>query len=1162
MLLTVTCPVCQTQYQVDPALRGKRMRCKNTICMTVFEVTDGTPPTPPPEAPPGPEPAPRAETTSPTAAPLVPPPVRRGKIPADKPPARRAPPVEAPSETPAARRPDTPETAPKAPRAPAAAQQPEAEPAWKQPPPVRDTTVTATLPPPATDEFPDDFPDDDPSPTTALSPPSAEPPAPPTVRPRHHARTPALVVLGLFLALAGMGIYLAKEWRSRTVQLESERFHEAEKAYGDGDFTDARRRFQALQKDYPESKDLPRYRTFAMLSDLRAELDAAQDPASRIEFFDRVRSFVEANRQDPLVKEHRTDLWDTLSPLTKRLADDVEEKPDENLLRRAREAWELARPFAAGPVAKQEEALRDRFQRAEVRLTAEAQRRDLFALLESAREQPTVDRVREAAARVKEAPPADKEVAAAWSAVLKAHQAAIIYRKADESKSTPVTERYPPQFPQATAMASDVSEPVPALSPTGVLYAFEPKKGELRWLARLGIDARLSPRRVIASPGGAPGWLTVFADRMQIALLDPFTGRPRWQHPVPSPCVVDPIVAGDRILVPLQSGRVDDLELSTGELRGSFRLDQPPEGAVAAEGGIVLITGQAECVYFLDVPDHKCVDIVYTGHPAGSLRGPPFLVENHFVVCQAEGGPRLSLRPVLLPGKVERRNDKPLHVAGSASFAPWQNGESLALATDDGRLHLVGKGLSISPSDPVLFPLTPADTLLASIKRDRADRAQVIHADGDSYWVIAQAHLHRMQKAFSAQTGPVLQARWPQPPWVGEPLHVAAIRQAGDEAATLFLVTRAPDRPIAWLSAIDADTGKTHWKRPLGTVPLGPVVASGEQLAWEDAAGIYFQVLSPNPKTLGHTTLVPLPRARDSHHRLVHRNRDWLRLAWTDTAKSVHMQEFAADGSPRKEREVVLPSVPASGPAEAEGVVVLALRNGALVRIDLADDRAVSGPDWRAAGAEHDATAHVLALDAATFVATDGRHGVTAFHWSEPKNGKELARIPLPKGRRPVSLFALGGPERRLLVVDDTNMAHLVDTRRWQRLAGKTWDLGGRVTQGPIAVGQRAVAVVDRKRLVCLDPDRNGFAWEYTFPAELVGAPQVAEGRLILADIDGSFWMLAADTGANLAPGDEGATLSLDANLAAAVAPVPLPGGRLFVLWSDGTGGILPQFAK
>src|SRR5437667_12246022 len=38
MHLSVTCPRCLSKYQLDPGMRGKRMRCPNTICRAIFEV--------------------------------------------------------------------------------------------------------------------------------------------------------------------------------------------------------------------------------------------------------------------------------------------------------------------------------------------------------------------------------------------------------------------------------------------------------------------------------------------------------------------------------------------------------------------------------------------------------------------------------------------------------------------------------------------------------------------------------------------------------------------------------------------------------------------------------------------------------------------------------------------------------------------------------------------------------------------------------------------------------------------------------------------------------------------------------------------------------------------------------------------------------------------
>src|SRR5438105_9696717 len=50
MHITVLCPHCQSRFQIEPSLRGKRMRCPNPICRMIFEVREeerSAPPAPP-----------------------------------------------------------------------------------------------------------------------------------------------------------------------------------------------------------------------------------------------------------------------------------------------------------------------------------------------------------------------------------------------------------------------------------------------------------------------------------------------------------------------------------------------------------------------------------------------------------------------------------------------------------------------------------------------------------------------------------------------------------------------------------------------------------------------------------------------------------------------------------------------------------------------------------------------------------------------------------------------------------------------------------------------------------------------------------------------------------------------------------------------------------
>src|SRR5208337_2706356 len=96
-----------------------------------------------------------------------------------------------------------------------------------------------------------------------------------------------------------------------------------------------------------------------------------------------------------------------------------------------------------------------------------------------------------------------------------------------------------------------------------------------------------------------------------------------------------------------------------------------------------------------------------TGHPAGSLRGPPVIVPEaaragdkkqtaraRLVLSQADGLDDVKLRvfplPVATPGHAGKPWEKSL--PGWSWFPPYADSERLAQVTDSGRLALYGIG--------------------------------------------------------------------------------------------------------------------------------------------------------------------------------------------------------------------------------------------------------------------------------------------------------------------------------------------------------------------------------------------------------------------------------------------------------------------------------------
>ena len=76
MQRSVTCPRCESKYQLAEEMRGKRMRCPNAICRAIFEVRDDADPVAPTPAEPVTEAPPvEAKTQEPVKRKPIPKPI-------------------------------------------------------------------------------------------------------------------------------------------------------------------------------------------------------------------------------------------------------------------------------------------------------------------------------------------------------------------------------------------------------------------------------------------------------------------------------------------------------------------------------------------------------------------------------------------------------------------------------------------------------------------------------------------------------------------------------------------------------------------------------------------------------------------------------------------------------------------------------------------------------------------------------------------------------------------------------------------------------------------------------------------------------------------------------------------------------------------------------
>jgi hypothetical protein len=179
-------------------------------------------------------------------------------------------------------------------------------------------------------------------------------------------------------------------------------------------------------------------------------------------------------------------------------------------------------------------------------------------------------------------------------------------------------------------------------------------------------------------------------------------------------------------------------------------------------------------------------------------------------------------------------------------------------------------------------------------------------------------------------------------------------------------------------------------------------------------------------------------------------------------------------------------------------------------------------------------------------VTTDGSQGLVLWRF----DGKELQSLRDTKLKaRILAVAAVPGPgqEMRLCVADVGRTVTLLHGDSLQKV--RSWTLSGNITAGPVVRAGAVLVVVDHRRLVWIDPEKDqlpGLA--FSFPADIVGLPEMVDGVLIVADLTGQIQGFDPRTARKVGDG-----YVLRADVAPAGTPLPFGPDRVFVPLTDGT---------
>ncbi len=1188
MSIVVPCPHCGTKSNLPAETVGKTVRCPNLDCRKAFTVKPVAKPTEPPAPTPAARPSP------------VPPP----------PPAPKKPPAK--------------------PAAPRVVEAKVVEAAVVRPPKVKEVVWTegADVPPPkgrkpvraAAEEVPDE-PDDLP------------------VRRRKTKQRGPWVLIGMLvviLSLVGFGVVYVLRFQGQT---EAAAAKEADDLYKKGDFAAAGKAFEKLAADYPDGEGGERYRFFADLSGARLAVGAVTNREDPEPALARLKKFVDAQRDNPLAKPTSGFGRDVLEA-GKRVGDDLAAHAGdrvkayrEDRANRSAELDRADRAVAAGrgllpllaPFKAPDDPPLDSLARSFDAVEAEVKKeRDRTAALAKATVQlkPASDAaVQQAEADLAAAGLADDPDAKTLLASARGELRDLVRYEED-----PAPPRAPPVSPAASVLfvapvgptrrapAGDTPPSVFLAVARGILYALNEDTGALAWAVRVGPDVTDAPAVARVDLDGGPTDLAVVASNVggeaAVAGYVVRTGQPRWYQPLPAPPAGPAAVVGGRAFVPVRdaAGTVYEFDLTTGFRKGKIRLGQPAGPAVVARPGTGLLYAAADArrVYVIDVGARtddgapavpRCVQVIATGHPSGTLRTPPVLVgppgdadaERWVILSQADGPATTKIRSFPVPkvepppadGKAPPETPATpaaeLPVPGWVWFPPATDGEWLALATDAGQLRLFGVNQpgnfdkALFPVSSPALPAPPAGTAVPGL---------VLPAEESAFWVLAGGALQKFRVSLiptREQEAAPAGARVP----VGVPTQAPQLN-AGKDAACL--VVRSADGAGHRAVLVSLRDGEVRWRRQLGLVPAAapvPVPDGGALVVGEDGGAV--AVPAGGGAGPGQTTVAPPAWAvADAPENATGPTA----VAASADGKTVFTVTpvLADEGGKPAAKYVVrrlvggqvahagaaaAPGPPAGAPVVVGDALLIPAADGFVYRHVPGTGRAnpdtlALGPKWAAEGRPGDTVCHLTPLSETAFLTSDGGKRVARWEWGRAgpptsAGGWDLRERPTGPGVRLPPVAA--GEPARVMVADVTGGVWLYaerggpPLRRWR--PGQNGVPAGKPTS-PLAVqpagsGWAVAYTVGDKAVVCLDPDKEAPRWVAAEEADgvLVGAPQPAGGgRWLATGLDGRVKVIDAGGSAGvLSAGLSGAVP------AAAAGPA---GGAVLLPLSDGSAVVLP----
>lgn len=725
----------------------------------------------------------------------------------------------------------------------------------------------------------------------------------------------------------------------------------------------------------------------------------------------------------------------------------------------------------------------------------------------------------------------DERLGARLAAAVESERQTVRYTEAPAEASTtdrdtPVSLALPLANPRREGNAD--AEGVFVSAFRGVLYAVDASTGALCWRRPIGESLDN-----VAHASIEEDLLVIDHRRGDLLRLNKTTGNLVWRTEIETPSkessLHTPVVAGERVLVASESGRLWSVGVEDGARYGHAQFAQPLRSppAASAEQGKAYLLGQQSSLYTLDSTTLECVAVRYNGHAKGAAPVAPVAIDGRVLLIQNIGAETSLLTVYSTDADGLLANQLAVwRQEGVVSASPVVMDRRVLVTTERGAVYLYE--VSAEPDGP------PLSLTASRAAQDKADGRSRVVALGGEVWIAGDGL--RRTAASLADSQLVVRAI-PDP--CNDDRFLGSLEANGD--AILHTRVRQGESGVTF-GATDARSGDLLWETDLSVAPLGPPSFS-KRLRGVLATSVTGHTHLIGPSTIkARVSAKPTVAPRDN---VAYDNRVSLAggvgVLSVDGAKDWMATAIAPRAGARRTN---LPGELAGAPVGLAGAIVTPLRVGQVHLLDATGRQRATpfqpkvnvgeainwtpaavgkiGPQWTVVLSDGVANVYCLGLQ------TSGDPALTELGSHELTDGEPATRAAIAGSRA-----AIGLSGRRLALFELPAMA-----------APKIVDLPSEIVSGPYAAGETVLAELDNGQLVALDAS-GSVAWK----AELGGSRLAGEPL-----VDGSSVLLVTEAGElirlDLGSGEAGGRLDLGQRAGSGATSY---GPRLLVAAADGS---------